>query len=145
MSLNGNRRDGAAVLQRTTKSEVSRPAPGDQPAGGTQPEYARQTDDPPMGFAQREGGTPAKVASRCGGRATHLDVPKNETVILVIYGCFWLFFTQIFVTTHWITSICVNICKNHQSEPLLDQSTLWSLPSLVKSPPARAGLSPHSI
>jgi hypothetical protein len=30
---------------------------------------------------------------------------KNETVILVIYGCFWLFFIQILVVTHCVQTI----------------------------------------
>jgi hypothetical protein len=33
---------------------------------------------------------------------------KNETVILVIYGYFWLFLYQIFVVTHCIKTACVN-------------------------------------
>ena len=37
-----------------------------------------------------------------------LTPPKNETVILVIYGCFWLFLIQIFDVTHWFKEVCVN-------------------------------------
>jgi hypothetical protein len=40
-------------------------------------------------------------------------VPKNETVILVIYGYFWLFFIPIFIVTYCFTIVCDNFlaCK----------------------------------
>jgi hypothetical protein len=34
-------------------------------------------------------------------------------VILVIYGCFWLFFASKFVVTHLIKTACVNFSPAH--------------------------------
>jgi hypothetical protein len=44
---------------------------------------------------------PNTVSIRCGGWEGPRTPEKNETVILVIYGCFWLFLIQIFAVTHW--------------------------------------------
>jgi len=42
---------------------------------------------------------------------------------LVIYGCFWLFFTQIFVVTYWTKTVYCDFCKNHRTERRREQPT----------------------
>jgi hypothetical protein len=56
---------------------------------------------------------PNTVSIRCGGWEGPRTPKKNETVILVIYGCFWLFFITIFNVTHCVITISANIwpCK----------------------------------
>jgi hypothetical protein len=55
-----------------------------------------------------KGWTGAPIWRTGFGWAAPTNAPKNETVILVIYGYFWLFFIQIFAVTHCIKTICVS-------------------------------------
>jgi hypothetical protein len=52
--------------------------------------------------AEREAVRTHTVSVRCGGWAAPLSTQKSETVILVIYGYFWLFLSNIFVLTHCV-------------------------------------------
>ena len=81
--------------------------------GTPEPEVCGQSCGMRWQSSKAGGGAPAHG----GDQVRRLDAPahlqKNETVILVVYGCFWLFFNQIFTVTHCIRVICVTFlpCK----------------------------------
>ena len=68
---------------------------------------ANRADGPQVGPRSGRRGAPTQWRSGAAAWASGTS-RKNETVILVIYGYFWLFFIQIFIVTYCFTIVCVN-------------------------------------
>jgi hypothetical protein len=86
---------------------------------------------PQLGKCYRQKATPLGKVIQPARRPAEIAAGKNETVILVIYGCFWLFFQPIFSLRYSASVPCSTKCRNTAFSVILDKNPAF--------PPVPAG------